>query len=145
MPYKSKAERKRHQKAYNKGYYQRCRSEIIARVVKNNQRYIKRNRSFVQAYLSEHPCVDCSERDPIVLDFDHVRGKKRFIISDMVKAALSIRLIETEISKCEVRCANCHRRKTHRWRLVKGFNLRTPCSVASAFQAGTLALGQPAV
>jgi len=60
-----------------------------------------------------HPCVDCGECDPIVLQFDHTRGKK-FNIGDAGRKGLSLPVVLREISKCEVRCANCHQRKTAR-------------------------------
>jgi len=63
-------------------------------------------------YLKTHPCVDCSETDVVVLDFDHVRGEKRNDISKMIRDGLSVESVRQEISKCEVRCANDHRRKT---------------------------------
>ena len=72
-------------------------------------------RKKVLSYLLEHPCVDCGESDPIVLDFDHVRGRKIAHVSVLIsnhRAAWS-RVFE-EIQKCVVRCANCHRRKTAR-------------------------------
>lgn len=75
----------------------------------------KRNslREYVKKYLQNHPCVDCGESDTIVLDFDHVYGKKTRSISAMVSSAgYSVKRIQEEINKCEVRCANCHRRKT---------------------------------
>lgn len=70
-------------------------------------------REHVQAYLLVHPCVDCGETDLRVLDFDHRDGvDKRQTISYMVKNAFSLQSLQTEIAKCDVRCANCHRRRT---------------------------------
>lgn len=63
-------------------------------------------------YFRTHYCVDCGETDPLVLEFDHVRGQKKFAIQDMVNRGYRWDTIMQEISKCEVRCANCHRRKT---------------------------------
>src|SRR5215510_2399665 len=40
-------------------------------------------RLYVFTYLSEHPCLDCSEDDPLVLTFDHVRGNKKSNVSQM--------------------------------------------------------------
>lgn len=66
----------------------------------------------VYRYLLDHPCVDCGETDPIVLQFDHL-GDKSFNISNAVtQARCGWSLVEKEINKCVVRCANCHLRKT---------------------------------
>ncbi|HVF27809.1 MAG TPA: hypothetical protein VM943_06200 [Pyrinomonadaceae bacterium] len=63
-------------------------------------------------YLEKHPCVDCGESDPVVLEFDHVRGEKSFNVSEMGWMVLTWDAMLKEIAKCDVRCANCHRRKT---------------------------------
>jgi len=71
-----------------------------------------RNRKFIYEYLSVHPCVDCKEPDPVVLEFDHVRGQKVDTISNLAfRYTSSLKRIKLEIKKCEVRCANCHRRR----------------------------------
>ena len=72
------------------------------------------NRARVLEYLWNHSCVDCGESDPIILEFDHVTGKKRESISLAVSRGWGWASIEAEIAKCEVRCANCHARKTAR-------------------------------
>ena len=46
-----------------------------------------------------------------MLDFDH-RSDKRFSISTMFKNCHSVEQLRKEIAKCDVRCANCHRKKT---------------------------------
>jgi hypothetical protein len=70
-------------------------------------------RRFVTRFLAEHPCVDCGESDPRVLDFDHV-GEKAALVSALVAWGASAYRIQAEIAQCEVRCANCHRRITAR-------------------------------
>jgi len=65
-------------------------------------------REFVQNYLRAHSCVDCGESNPILLEYDHVRGKKKDSIARLTSQGYSLGRIKKEISKCEVRCANCH-------------------------------------
>jgi hypothetical protein len=46
---------------------------------KVNARLYTKKRRFIWEYLLQHPCIDCGEKDPIVLEFDHVRGAKSTI------------------------------------------------------------------
>lgn len=71
----------------------------------------ERNRDYVRAYLEAHPCVDCSEADLVVLEFDH-RGDKVADVGRMIREGWALWRLVKEIAKCDVRCANCHRRKT---------------------------------
>jgi hypothetical protein len=67
---------------------------------------------FLLEYFKSNPCVDCGESDPLVLEFDHLKDK----LFD-IGAALPDRNWEAllaEIEKCDVVCANCHRRRTAR-------------------------------
>lgn len=70
-----------------------------------------RNRQFTKDYLSEHPCVDCGQTDIVVLEFDHVRGQKIKAVARMAQDAFSLESITNEIAKCDVRCANCHKKR----------------------------------
>lgn len=86
--------------------------------LKNKSHYVakyadvrRRNREYVIAYLKQHPCVDCNEEDIVVLDFDHLSDKFKNI-SVLLGSGYSLATIEKEIAKCQVRCANCHRRRT---------------------------------
>ena len=92
-------------------YYKRNREKEN----KRNKEWAKSRRAQLTEYLSFHPCVDCGEKDPVVLEFDHVRGEKEAAVTDMVRSASWKRTI-TEIAKCEIRCANCHRRRHHKLR-----------------------------
>lgn len=97
---------------YSKQHYYLNGRNHNKRRYRNTLEYKRRNRAFIVDYLRRHPCVDCGEANPIVLEFDHVRGEKRGNISEIVSAGWSLAYIAEEIAKCDVRCANCHRIRT---------------------------------
>jgi hypothetical protein len=112
------------QQRYYREYYHRT-PHLIRWQVARTRRYRIRNRAHVDEYLRRHSCVDCGLADPLVLEFDHVIGIKRASVSTLARQALPIETIDAEIRKCEVRCANCHRRRTAlswplRTRIAKG-------------------------
>lgn len=77
-------------------------------------------RELIRRYLETHPCVDCGESDPVILEFDHLRDK-RAAVGVLRGSAAACPVLVEEIEKCEVVCANCHRQRTARragwWRL----------------------------
>lgn len=87
----------------------------------NNLRRKKReiNRQFLRRVRSFLGCKDCGEKDWRVLDFDHVRGEKSYNISNHTRYSLTVEDLKKEVRKCEIRCANCHRIKTHEERQLK--------------------------
>jgi hypothetical protein len=94
-------------------YYQANRAKIYPGIKERTKRVTQEIREHIWNYLITHPCVDCGESDPLVLDFDHVRGVKSHNVSEVARRGSLKKAIE-EIAKCESRCANCHRRKTAR-------------------------------
>lgn len=95
----------------DRDYYHKNKDIIKPKKLEQQKQRRIRNRKFVIDYLSNNPCIDCGENDFIVLEFDHInQSTKRNTVSNMVD--LSLKTIKEEIEKCEVRCANCHRRKT---------------------------------
>lgn len=79
----------------------------------SKSRRVQAGRDFVGGFLLENPCVDCGNEDIRVLEFDHIRGKKRLGVAVMVNQGYTLDTIKSEISKCEVRCRNCHTIKTY--------------------------------
>jgi hypothetical protein len=98
--------RKRSRKYYkeNKEYHKK-------QVTKRKKSEILKARKFIFEYLKYNSCIDCGEKDPVCLEFDHITDKK-MCISRMAGAGYSVKTIKIEISKCVIRCANCHRKKT---------------------------------
>jgi hypothetical protein len=104
---------------YRAERHQRNHAREMQRIRRNQRLRIAKHRALIATHLSTHPCVDCGETDLSVLEFDHVRGMKLGDISMMVGAGYPWAKIEAEIAKCEVRCANCHRRVTVQRRAQK--------------------------
>ena len=120
FPFKNKALRRRGSTclacmaAYGREHYERNRAKYLKKAHRNRVRVRARNDERILAYLLDHPCVDCGETDPLVLDFDHREpSMKSDEVSRMVRSR-PWRVVLEEIEKCDVRCANCHRRRTAR-------------------------------
>jgi hypothetical protein len=63
--------------------------------------------------VKNHPCMDCKVKYPsMVMEFDHVRGIKTAGIAEMMRRKYAWSKILTEIQKCDLVCANCHRLRT---------------------------------
>tara|TARA_R100001015_G_C4593644_1_gene148971 strand:+ start:122 stop:466 length:345 start_codon:yes stop_codon:yes gene_type:complete len=112
VAYKSKID----QAKASKKHYEANKEKVKARTRKRNKTQKQKNKEYVNKIKAEIGCVDCGEKNPIVLDFDHVRGEKIKCISDMTRGGYSIKTIQEEIDKCEIRCSNCHRVATYKRR-----------------------------
>jgi len=99
------------QRLYSKSHYQLNKKEYAENNAKHRRKRMLANRKIVLEHFKKNPCVDCGETDPIVLQFDHVRGEKSFSIGNKYRDIEPENLLK-EIEKCETRCANCHARRT---------------------------------
>ena len=97
-------------RAYIRKHYLENRQYYLDKARKRNKVIRMQIRTHIWNYLSSNCCIDCGENDPVVLEFDHVRDKK-FTISSFARNH-TLKDVSEEIAKCEVRCANCHRRRT---------------------------------
>jgi hypothetical protein len=94
-------------------WYLEHRAVHIANVARRNRAHRQKLRVQIVAYLATHPCVDCGERDIRCLQFDHRdRSTKTANVAYLLSNARSWKAILAEIEKCDVRCANCHSRRT---------------------------------
>jgi hypothetical protein len=100
------------EKAYKKEWYEENKAAHKKRVNERNIEIRKDTRTRLYQFYLEHPCIDCGESRPECLDLDHVRGQKWKNVSRLVGSSNTWPIIQKEIDKCEVRCANCHRVKT---------------------------------
>jgi hypothetical protein len=104
------------QKEHRRTWYESHKDQHLENVYERKKKVIQDSKEYVWNFLSTHPCVDCGESDPMVLEFDHISGSKKSNISVMAGQGYSLTAIQREIEKCVVRCANCHRRKTSKER-----------------------------
>ena len=83
--------------------------------------WIKERKKSLAKWLG-NKCVDCGNDDIDVLDFDHRSpAEKSFTIGSNL--GMNYQALLREISKCDLRCANCHRKKSIR---NKDYSYRKP-------------------
>lgn len=78
---------------------------------RNKQAIFERAQEIVWNAL-DSGCLVCGESDKMVLEFDHRDpSEKETNISILIRCS-NLTKLNNELSKCDVLCANCHRRKT---------------------------------
>ncbi len=122
--YKNKGVRSYHCKEcsreYLKKHYASNKDYYIKKAKKWNNIRGEEILDLLKDYFSNNSCIDCGESNWIVLEFDHKDRENKFMeVSLMCSGRYSIDKIKKEIQKCEVRCANCHRRVTNHRRLAQ--------------------------
>jgi hypothetical protein len=71
----------------------------------------RRNMLHVRELLASSCCADCGDARLAVLEFDHI-GAKRGTVIALARRGCSLGVLQSEIAECEIRCGNCHRRRT---------------------------------
>ena len=103
---------KKYHRDYSRKWYTENSSLTKERTYTRRKESVKLKQAKIVEYLKQHPCADCGEEDILVLQFDHVRGEKKYVLSVIICGGHSWNTVWNEILKCDVRCANCHIRKT---------------------------------
>lgn len=108
---KSKGTRQSHcrdcHKQYRKTHYENNRQKYVKKAADRKKEIKKKHFQ----WLATQQCEDCGISDIRVLEFDHVRGEKLGEVSQML-GNVSAAVLQAEIAKCEIVCANCHRIRT---------------------------------
>lgn len=100
-------------KAARAAYMRLWRGKNIERNRENDRNSKRKVALWLKEYKESHPCTDCGQFFlSVVMDFDHVKGEKLFNIGPSVNSYSRTRIL-TEIEKCELVCANCHRIRTY--------------------------------
>ena len=90
-------------------YYLNEERQENMRERQRERRYEKKE--FLSEKKSEEGCYFCDEDDPVCLEFHHRKDEEKTEnLSRMATQDYSIKSLKEEIEKCEVICANCHRK-----------------------------------
>ena len=102
------------QRAYHRFYYRNNKLRFIEKNRRNKRRQRKRLRAILEE-TKQRPCQDCGGHfHPWVMEFDHRDGStKEAAVADLVSKGCTDARLLTEIRKCDIVCANCHRMRTY--------------------------------
>lgn len=97
-------------------WYARNSTRHKQRVADRRRKERRENHQRMVEYLSRRSCAMCGEKDAAVLEFHHLSSDKEYDISEMVSKGYAWSRILRELKKCQILCANDHRRITARQR-----------------------------
>ena len=80
--------------------------------LQTNRDWYALHREKVDAIKRTQPCLDCFRTyPPCVMEYHHTKEDKKDTVSRLL-GRRKWSVIQTEIDKCELLCANCHRIRT---------------------------------
>lgn len=95
-----------------KQHYYKYGSQYRERAVLRKRKLKDNLRKQLHNYLLGKSCIKCGFSDPRALEFDHIDPiSKSFGIARAITNTVSWVNILTEIGKCQILCANCHKIK----------------------------------
>lgn len=96
------------------------------RSAKNRKSRANTNKRVIWTILSRVGCEICGEKNPMVLEFDHIDpSEKTGSMSALISNGYNLDRLLDELDKCRIICANCHRIHTFeqsnswRWDMYK--------------------------
>lgn len=128
FPWKNKAAGKKGvrcnvcMRIYIRSHYNANKAYYLQKTKLRNEEVRGKVRDLLWEVLKAAGCTDCGEPDPVVLEFDHISDKTTSVAALVSQNHTWPRILR-EIAKCEVVCANCHRRRTYSrcdsWRMSR--------------------------
>ena len=95
------------------GYLSWCKPCVYTRYGESRSRRQSALLARIQEVKVERGCADCGyNAHPAALDFDHLPGHVKSFRMASAAAGIKWSVVEAEMAKCEVVCANCHRIRT---------------------------------
>ena len=102
-----------HRQTYYAQHYKNYREQYLKRARTRREQLRNEFRERLIAYLTDKACELCGENDLRVLEFDHLDPTlKQFEISQATRLGYAWEATLTEIKKCRILCANCHKKHT---------------------------------
>jgi acetylornithine/succinyldiaminopimelate/putrescine aminotransferase len=97
---------------HSQEHYKKYKEQYIKRSKARQKRIGTENKKHLIEYFKNHPCIECGESNPVVLEFDHRDRKQKWKeVSTMLRDYTWEQILK-EIDKCDVLCANHHKIRT---------------------------------
>lgn len=98
-------------KTYNREHMRRWRAANRERDNKNWTELRRKKKEWLDNLKASLGCGSCKiEKDPVCLEFHHRDPTSKITEISLSIARWSLKRIQTEIAKCDLLCANCHRK-----------------------------------
>lgn len=110
MPFKDLEKKRAYQREYKRKWYQENKAKHIGYVRNHNTKVD----DWFQQYKRTLFCELCGENHPACLDFHHTNPKEKKFSVSQKRNRPSLKQLQEEIAKCQVLCANCHRKEHYK-------------------------------